>query len=193
MDGVAMTTFTIDSDNNITALLKAPADPTNTFASEKDLAKLTADWPAARLTECWNSFAGVAPFDDLKPVRKFTDRKAAVARIWKAVTRLSPDVAQHAAHVAPGKAKAKKAAAKGKRRDTARTDAKVGRDGSKKAKVMALLGRKEGATLAQLMKATGWQAHSVRGFLSGALAKKMGLKIESTKSDAGDRVYRLGK
>jgi hypothetical protein len=104
-----MTTFTIDSDNNITALLKAPADPTNTFGSEKDLAKLTADWPAARLTECWNSFAGVAPFDDLKPVRKFTDRKAAVARIWKAVTRLSPDVAPQAAHVAPGKAKSKKA------------------------------------------------------------------------------------
>ena len=67
------------------------------------------------------------------------------------------------------------------------------REGSKKAKILALLGRKEGATLAQLMKATGWQAHSVRGFLSGALGKKMRLKIESTKSDAGDRVYRLGK
>ena len=188
-----MTIFTIDSDNNITALLKAPADPTNTFASGKDLAKLTADWPSARLTECWNSFAGVAPFDDLKPVRKFPDRKAAVARIWKAVTRLSPDVGAHAAHVAPGKGKGKKAPAKGKRRGTARTDAKVAREGSKKAKVLALLGRKEGATLAQLMKATGWQAYSVRGFLSGSLGKKMHLKIESTKSDAGERVYRLGK
>ena len=188
-----MTTFTIDSDNNITALLKAPADPTNTFASEKDLAKLTADWPATRLMECWNSFAGVAPFDDLKPVRKFTDRKAAVARIWRAVTRLAPDVGAHAAHVAPSKAKAKKAPAKGKRRDTARTEANVAREGSKKAKVLALLERKEGATLAQLMKATGWQAHSVRGFLSGALGKKMGLTVESTKSDTGDRVYRLGK
>src|SRR5512141_1925752 len=152
MDGVAMTTFTIDSDNNITALLKAPADPTNTFASEKDLAKLTADWPAARLMECWNSFAGVAPFDDLKPVKKFTDRKAAVARIWKAVTRLSPDVGAQAAHVAP--VKAKKAPAKGKRRDGAHTRANL-RQGSKKAKVLALLGRTEGATLAQLMKATG--------------------------------------
>ena len=184
-----MTTFTIDSDNNITALLKAPADPTNTFASEKDLAKLTADWPATRLMECWNSFAGVAPFDDLKPVRKFTDRKAAVARIWKAVTRLSPDVEAHAAHVAPDEGKAKKAPAKGKRRDTARTEANVAREGSKKAKVLALLERKEGATLAQLMKATGWQAHSVRGFLSGALGKKMGLKIESQKQENGERTY----
>jgi len=188
-----MTTFTIDSDNSITALLKAPADPANTFASEKDLAKLTAVWPAARLTECWNSFAGVVPFDDLKPVRKFTDRKAAVARIWKAVTRLSPDVAPQAAHVAPGKPKGKKTPARGKRRDTARTGATVAREGSKKAKILALLGRKEGVTLAQLMKATGWQAHSVRGFLSGALGKKMRLKVESTKSEAGDRVYRLGK
>jgi len=184
-----MTTFTIDPDNNITALLKAPADPTNTFASEKELAKLTADWPATRLTECWNSFAGVAPFDDLKPVRKFTNRKAAVARIWKAVTRLSPDVAQHAAHVAPGKAKAKKAPAKSKRHHTARTDAKVAREGSKKAKVLSLLERKEGATLAQLMKATGWQAHSVRGFLSGTLAKKMGVKIESQKQENRERIY----
>jgi hypothetical protein len=192
MDGVAMPNFTIDSDNNITALLKAPADPTNTFASEKDLAKLAADWPAPRFIECWNSFAGVAPFDDLKPVKKFTDRKAAVARIWKAVTRLSPDVAPQAAHVAPVKAKAKEAPAKGKRRDGAHTGANV-RQGSKKANVLALLGRKEGATLAQLMKAAGWQAHSVRGFLSGALGKKMRLKVESTKSDAGDRIYSLGK
>ncbi len=39
----------------------------------------------SRLIDTWNSFAGVAPFDDLKPVKKFTDRKAAVSRIWKAV------------------------------------------------------------------------------------------------------------
>jgi hypothetical protein len=65
------------------------------------------------------------------------------------------------------------------------------RDGSKKAKVLALLGHKDGATLAQLIKATGWQAHSVRGFLSGALGKKMGLKIDSAKQENGDRIYRL--
>ena len=50
----------------------------------------------------------------------------------------------------------------------------------------------EGATLAEIMKATSWQAHSVRGFLSTA-AKKHGLKIESTKTDAGDRVYQIKK
>ena len=71
------------------------------------------------------------------------------------------------------------------------TDAKVAREGSKKAKVLVLLGRKEGATLAQLMKATGWQAHSIRGFLSGALGKKMGLKIESQKRENGEARHRI--
>lgn len=55
----------------------------------------------------------------------------------------------------------------------------VGRDGSKKAAV--ILSRKDEATLEAIMKATDWQAHSVRGFISGALIKKSGLKVESFK------------
>jgi hypothetical protein len=50
--------------------------------------------------------------------------------------------------------------------------------GTKKAQVLALLRRTQGATLAELVEATGWQAHSVRGFLSGAVGKKMGLEAE---------------
>ena len=90
---------------------------------------------------------------------------------------------------------AQKRAQTAKRAKTAkaRKELKAPPDGSKKAKVLALLGRKEGATLAQMMKATGWQAHSVRGFLSGSLGKKLGLKVESAKSGDADRVYRLGK
>jgi hypothetical protein len=88
-----MSTFTIDSDNNITALagLPAGADQSQSFSTAKELAKLTAEWPVSRLADTWNSFAGAAPFDDLKPVKKFTSRKATVARIWEAVQRLSPD------------------------------------------------------------------------------------------------------
>ena len=67
------------------------------------------------------------------------------------------------------------------------------RPGSKTAKVLDLLHRSGGATLNNLMKATDWQAHSVRGFLSGTLRKKMGLKVESTKREDGDRVYSLVK
>jgi Protein of unknown function (DUF3489) len=65
------------------------------------------------------------------------------------------------------------------------------RHGSKKAKIIALLKRPGGTTLEQLQKATGWQAHSVRGFLSGTLKKKMGLRILSSKLPEGVRTYRI--
>jgi hypothetical protein len=82
-------------------LLSAEPYASQSFSTPKELAKLTAEWPASRLVETWNSFAGVAPFDDLKPAKKFTSRKSAVARIWQAVQSLSADVAQQAATVAP--------------------------------------------------------------------------------------------
>jgi hypothetical protein len=56
---------------------------------------------------------------------------------------------------------------------------------------LALLRRREGAALAELMAATEWQAHSVRGFLSGTLRKKMGLTIESSKVAGGERTYSI--
>ncbi len=183
-----MTTFAIDTDNTITAYLAGEAIPEGQarFSSEKEFAKLAASWPTDRLVEIWNGFAGVPPFGDLKPVKKFTDRQTAVARIWKAVQALTPTLApQAAAHPsskdAPKKAKSSKEA----------TPAKDAREGSKKAVVLELLRRPEGATLADIMSATGWQAHSVRGFLSGALGKKMGLAIESVKTPDGARSYRL--
>ncbi len=81
------------------------------------------------------------------------------------------------AHAAPSKAKlARKTAA--------------GRRGSKTAKILDLLKRPGGVTLKELMKATGWQAHSVRGFLSGTLGKKMRTPVESFKSGDGERSYR---
>jgi hypothetical protein len=61
---------------------------------------------------------------------------------------------------------------------------------SQQAAVVALLSRPQGATLAALIAATGWQAHSVRGFLAGVVRKKLGLTLDSEKPD-GERVYRL--
>jgi Protein of unknown function (DUF3489) len=55
-----------------------------------------------------------------------------------------------------------------------------------------LFGRPKGANLAEIMKATDWQAHSVRGFLSTA-AKKHALKIESAKNEGGERTYKIAK
>jgi hypothetical protein len=65
------------------------------------------------------------------------------------------------------------------------------RAASKLAKLIALLRRPEGATLEALAKATGWQAHSVRGAIAGALKKKRGLTVQSEKPSDGARVYRI--
>lgn len=67
------------------------------------------------------------------------------------------------------------------------------RQGSKKATILELLSRTQGATLGELAKATKWQNHSIRGFLSGTLGKKMGLTVESSRNQTGDRTYRLLK
>ena len=61
---------------------------------------------------------------------------------------------------------------------------------SKADKVVALLKRENGATLEEMMKATGWQKHSVRGFMAGALKKRHGLTAVSEKTETG-RVYRV--
>jgi hypothetical protein len=203
------TAFSIDTDNNITAFAATEqiTEGQDQFASQKELAKLSAAWPIARFVEVWNAFAGVPPFGALKPVKKFTDRKTAVTRIWTVIQKLdegisrasireteaklkatrarTPTPAQHATPVAPKKAKATKEA-------TAKEAAPTAREGSKKAHVLELLRRPEGATIANIQAATGWQAHSVRGFISGGLGKKMGLKVESLKTPEGERTYRIG-
>jgi hypothetical protein len=174
-----MASFTIDSENNIIGYASGEAIPENAserFAAESELGQLAAQWPAARLVEVWNSLPGLAP------VRKFTNRKTAVARIWKAAQSLvsganTPDV--------PTKR------AKSRKRPTSKAKGHTARDGSKKADIIGLLERAKGATLEELMEATGWQAHSVRGFISGTLGKKLKLKVESFKTDKGDRTYRL--
>src|ERR1017187_9831592 len=178
-----MTTFTIDTDNNITAHAATPAAQDNlvVFASQKELSKATTEWPISRLVEIWNSLAGTSGFDKLKPVKKFTDRKAATTRIWAAIqvlgeevlrtsireaeaklkaARTAPTPAPQAAPKPAKKAKAAKAAADASKPAPDASTPRVPRAFSKQAIVRDMLLRAGGATLQEIADTTGWQKHT---------------------------------
>src|ERR1700693_2405403 len=105
-----MTTYMIDVENSITALGSQQADfEGEIFASQQELADLAAKWPANRLIEVWNGIPG------LTPVKKFTDRKSAVSRIWKAIQSLDGDATGDATTTQQQANKAEASAQKGKK------------------------------------------------------------------------------
>ncbi len=65
------------------------------------------------------------------------------------------------------------------------------REGTKQATLIDMLRRKQGATIAQIAEVTGWQRHTIRGAIAGALKKKLGLTVISEKPEDGDRVYHI--
>jgi hypothetical protein len=170
-----MHTFVIDAENRVIAYAgtRRVLVPTGAcrFANEKELSKVADGWPGTRLVEIWNKLPNA------NPVRKFTDRKTALRRIWKALQELAPAPTQqiHTNASGRGKAAAKRAG---------------GRVNTKAECIIALLKRPAGATLNEIMAETSWQAHSIRGFISGQLSKRLGLRIQSFKRD-GERVYRI--
>ncbi len=99
--------------------------------------------------------------------------------------------AKRARNVAPKKAKSAKKATPAKKAPKSAKKAAGARDGSKTATILEMLKRPGGATAKELLKATGWQPHSLRGFISGTLGKKMGLTVESAKGEDGERTYSL--
>jgi hypothetical protein len=209
-----MKTFTIDNENNISVFANpeeasaASSTPFDTFSSQKELAELAKAWPAERLVAIWNTLPGA------KAVDGFKSGQAASSRIWKQIQSLGeaaqPEAeptkpkagkkAKAGARVAKGaatkgkagkKATPAKAAPKAKRTGKAK-EAGAPREGSKMAQVIAMLQRKGGATISEIMKAMKWQRHTVRGFMAGAM-KKAGYQIESFKSDKGERTYRINQ
>jgi Protein of unknown function (DUF3489) len=174
-------TFTIDADNKITVLTSSQQTEeregrTETFNSPHELAALAIKWPGSRLVEIWNGLPGV------EPVERFTSRQVAATRIWKGIQQLQSTAGARRRQVAP-----KKTSARNKASRRARPAA---RENTKTAKVIALLQQPDGATLQAIMRVTGWQTHSVRGFVSGQLKKKLGLKVRSSQRD-GERVYSI--
>jgi hypothetical protein len=98
---------------------------------------------------------------------------------------------------APAKGKATKMTTAAKNAPKAKKAAKAKesagpREGSKTAQVVAMLQRKNGATLAEIMDQMGWQKHTVRGFMAGAM-KKAGYTVESFKPEGGERTYRINQ
>jgi hypothetical protein len=174
--------------------------------NEKELAKTVAQWPANRLVELWNSFAGVAPFTDCKPVKKFQARDKAVARIWAVIQRLGNAIEPKLVENPKPREEATPAAqTKEGRQDQGGEECETSTEnqgheeqegprwqaarGTHRAQVIATIQRKGGATLDQIMEATGWQRHTIRGFIS-ILGSKGGIKVTSTRRESdGARVY----
>jgi hypothetical protein len=176
-----MTTFTIDTDNPIMAhatpeqAAATTTTPFDSFSSLPELAELAKAWPPKRLLAIWSSLPGV------QPIRRFKDYTAAVPRMWERIQGLTEPVlplAQAAQPKAARRAKggaraAKSAPVKGAATHKATAAKKVPpakktagapkiaapRQGSKTAHVVAMLQRKNGATLAEIMRTMGWQKH----------------------------------
>ena len=216
-----MTIYTLETETgNITAFPNAEAaaatsqTPFDVFTSQQELAELIAQWPADRLLSTYNSLPGV------QPLKRLQDPKRAAGKIWQRIAKLGQigsvdpapaprakpkaatkaTVGAPAAHGAPAQGKAKKkataakAAPKGKK--TGKTPLaktrSTPRAGSKMAQVIALMQRKGGVSISDLMQSMRWQRHTVRGFMAGAM-KKAGYTVESFKPDGGERSYRLAK
>jgi len=181
--------------------------PFDSFSTQEELVELAKAWPPKRLLAIWSSLPGV------RPIRRFKDYKAATPRIWERIQALAepapppaqpakPKAARHAkggaqaAKGAPVKGKAAHKATPAKKAPPAKKAAAAApvvtaaRPGSKTAQVVAMLQRKNGATLAEIMRTMGWQKHTVRGFMAGAM-KKAGHAVESFKPAGGERTYRL--
>lgn len=184
-----MTTFVLDSNNNITAhadqasadkLIAKMADGAQfeSFGKFSDLEALKL--PNARLVEIWNSFAGLPGPDSLQPDGCRLEALHRLELLEPAIQRLAAAQSKPEKEKSPRKARKPAPAKRGapKREQAGST---------KKAEVIAMISKEGGATLAAIMKATDWQPHTVRGFMA-TLGKTE--KVVSEKVD-GERTYAI--
>ncbi|MBI3896612.1 MAG: tyrosine-type recombinase/integrase [Acidobacteria bacterium] len=174
-------TFIVDSENSI-KIARANeklSHGSESFTTKQKLAALAGQWPGKRLVQIWNAIPGV------QPINRFTDRNTAIDRIWAAIQGWAAEAANGVAASRPKKALERM------RKKTRAVVLQNARAGSKKAEIMKLLQRPSGVTLHGLMAATGWQAHSVRGFLSAGVRKNLGPKLVSSRGSDGQLRYRV--
>ena len=165
-------TYWIDGDGNAGVLGAAappPATPVATFSSHEELKAVASDWPMRFLVEVWNRLPGQ------RPLTRFENRRIAFDRLWRKIQKLDRNP-----HCMNGVTPSSSQNA-GEPRAVAI---------SKAESVISLLQAPGGVTLTALMEATGWQAHTVRGFLSRKISKERGLRLQSLRRD-GQRVYAL--
>jgi hypothetical protein len=120
----------------------------------------SSDLTTSRLVSLWNALP------DVTPITRFKDRKIAARRLWAAFQQIAPSSDKKSAR--PEKVRAT----------------------TKQAHVIEMLQQPRGATIDDIVGATKWQRHTVRGMIAGALKKKLGLHVASEKAERG-RVYRI--
>ena len=169
-----MKMFVIDNAGKISAVqAESVTEGQTTFTTDNELAAVTSEWPSGKLVEIWNQLPEVARFASLRTASLLLRGSG---RPFRA---LEPAVAPAARRPTEG-------------RDGQEGQTRRGRAQSEQNHNGAgPLRREGGATLDAIMSATGWQAHSVRGFISGVLVKRMGVTVESAKREDGKRTYSL--
>jgi hypothetical protein len=193
-----MKSYTIENDIDYAAVPSSATDAEmvahiRRFSTEAEFARLASEWPTSRLMRSWNALPGVVP------VRSLTSRRLAVARIWNYVQTLDSTGRNQMSDTTdapgclrmPGSPAASSAFggsphSHGRKRNS---DCRSG--GSMADVIVALLRQPGGATLDSIKQATGWQAHSVRGFISGTARRKLNLNVVSARDANGARIYRV--
>jgi hypothetical protein len=154
--------YVISKDNRVQVLREGVPQPENAdlvFSGSEELQAGTSGWTMGRLVLVWNKLPGC------RPVARFENRRIALERLWRAIQNVPKRI-----------------------RPPRSADASQAARPNKTELVISMLRAPEGATLDELVAATKWQAHSVRGFLSRKVSRDLGLPLQSYQRD-GHRVY----
>ncbi len=155
-----MTSYLINGDRVMAHTIAPVKTPNGSLRIHSEREIESSDLTASQLAAIWNALPEVTP------IVRFKDRKTAARRLWAAFQQIPPSSEKPSV-----------------RREKNRA-------GTKQNQVIALMRQDSGATIDDLVEATKWQPHTVRGMIAGALKKKLGLDVISEKTERG-RVYRI--